>query len=97
MKTLREIQVEYFKLVLEMHRGNRIQTAKTLAISERTVRNELVKLRESGFIEMDYSKLEPTPKEKFEYLRRANKLFPTNEERIHYMDNFPNRCSRAEH
>jgi len=90
IKTLEEAKHEHCLAALKKCDWNRQEAAKILGISVRGLFNYIKKMNIVIPEQKDIA--QQAAKKKFEFERRANKLFPTNEERIHYMDNFPNRC-----
>lgn len=73
--TLDEVKLRYVRYALHINGGNRVKTAEYLGVSLRGIRNYINKMKEAGLYEHNY----------------ADDLaidfrFPTNEQRLEYLD-----------
>lgn len=77
---LQEVKLHYVNFALKLNGGNRVQTAKYLGISLRGLRNQINKFKE-------YKITEERPIEEVVSPEGIVFKFPTNEERLQYLDN----------
>ena len=87
-KTLRRIILEHVIFMLNACEFNRTKTAKILDISDRGLRSMIKECRQNGL-------LAPLLKNKVKQYSCSS--FPTNEERIKNLDEFPNLVSGYHH
>ena len=73
--TLNEVKLRYVRYALFLHDGNRVKTAEYLGCSLRSVRNYINQMKEAGLVEENY-----VDDIGFDF------KFPTNKERLHYID-----------
>ena len=87
MKTLLEIQDEYCLIVLEMYHGNRTQAARALGITHRTLRNYIARYREHEHQSERLTQIAKAPRNLTTLQKQLDHIFPTNKQRLHYLDN----------
>ena len=90
MKTLKEITNLYIITALRMNKFNKTKTAEVLGISRKTLGNKLDYMKQDPYYLALLKEPEALVRKEKEDERYLTKLFPTNEERLYYRDNFPN-------
>ncbi len=94
MKTLEEMKDQYILHVLSIHGFHRTKAASTLGITARSLRNMICRMKSNGVVVKD-SYFSIASHNKLASLENRQSpddwevpegTFPTNEERIHYID-----------
>ena len=94
MKTLKQMTYEYTIFTLQHFEGNRTRACESLDISMRTMRNYIAEIRVNPNFKnlVDVVDKPELMAHGISESKIICKIFPTNEERLKYLDTFPNRC-----